>query len=758
VKPNSSNPALINWPSDFKLGDSGADPANWIKPGTVCLALFNNSATIVPFLALGIHQSTASTFFELDAASDLDQSVSAETILYGLSLVQAPNKPPPATIAINLGTLNNLLPTFHPAKKAELASRATTILAPKPSATAPIQTYKLLPCPLDWIEDLIDHPWNPVDLYRKLNETDFDDTALGRDSPATFFLNWARCAATATTTTIDATSVSALAINATIWPLDQAGTHIHKTACDFMVSQMELWHPPLGEHLDVALTPADLADARRRLNALDENFLRRRPEQNTDTTTTANMLAETARLISGFFQPMIEHQQTSTTTMAALAQQLLDHQATKLSLATDRISLPVKYNLLGWCGLQPDDDLPEIWIHFNASKKSDTPDFLTNDLWSTLKTIEPTFDDSILNHTLVTTIVHFRFAPQQKHLGLGPLVAAFRPQSDITTLEQQFLLQQDATSTTTQDMKRLQLRTPPPPADVASLTLLLHRWSCLLHALFGAACPLYTQLALIKQVLSEQNGYYTENARAFRFYVAPAILNELTKASNTFFTRRTSQTDVAQGLLPQVDLSRLYENIGRKHHFQDHGDIAQMYCSEDVWTARLQAQRHQFPSVMLPPLPLHPAGRPPQLQHGPDNISVLTSNTFGTRGTGPTNATRYGTNSTASSSQRPRIDPIDNPALDPKLRAALNDWKNRHRSENPSIDHLAMGLNTTKNDLITQANLTPTDCQRWALLGRCPGGERCQNRAHTTQIPSALAAALASCLETLPPEKRARSS
>jgi hypothetical protein len=111
----------------------------------------------------------------------LDQRGSAGTILYGLSLVQVTNKPPPSTIAISLGTLNNLLPTFHPAKKTELASRTTTFLAPKPSTTAPTQrTYKLLPwCPHDWIEDLTEHPWNPVDLYRKLNETDFDSTALG---------------------------------------------------------------------------------------------------------------------------------------------------------------------------------------------------------------------------------------------------------------------------------------------------------------------------------------------------------------------------------------------------------------------------------------------------------------------------------------------------------------------------------------------------------------------------------------------------
>ena len=112
VKPNSSNPALINWPPDFKL-DSGGDPATWIKPGTVCLALFNTSAIIVPFLALGIHQSNASTS-EPDASAELlDQTGSdGTTTLYGLSLIQTTNKAPPATIAINLGTLNNLLLCF----------------------------------------------------------------------------------------------------------------------------------------------------------------------------------------------------------------------------------------------------------------------------------------------------------------------------------------------------------------------------------------------------------------------------------------------------------------------------------------------------------------------------------------------------------------------------------------------------------------------------------------------------------------------
>jgi hypothetical protein len=211
---------------------------------------------------------------------------------------------------------------------------------------------------------------------------------------------------------------------------------------------MEVWHQPLGEPLYDALTPADLADACCRLNALDENFCDVTTSSKNDTTTAASMMAEMARLFSGFIQPILDHPQTSTAPMAALAQQILDHQATKLSLATDRICLPVKYNLLGWCGLQPDDDLPDVWIQFNASKKSNTPDFLTNDLWSNLKTIEPSFDDSILNHTLVTTIVPLQFALQQKHLGLGSLVAGFCPQSNITTLEQQFLLQQDAASTT----------------------------------------------------------------------------------------------------------------------------------------------------------------------------------------------------------------------------------------------------------------------------------------------------------------------
>jgi hypothetical protein len=382
---------------------------------------------------------------------------------------------------------------------------------------------------------------------------------------------------------------------------------------------------------------------------------------------------------------------------------------------THRLHFSQRWNILGWSQLPPDAPLPDFWQKFDESKSSKAVEIvITTDLFSRLREREPSFDRTVLNKTLITTIGDLTFVPTGKHLGLGPLATAFRNSMEIQRLDATYQLLQASTTTSLSDNQRTKLNTPIPPYTPEALSFVIRRHSCLLATLFTDSCPLVQALDGVYKSLCTKQGAYNENLTSFAQYTAPAILHELTKATSEFFESCPTEESVTLGIYPEVSFAWLLQHLAAGRSLSDYMNIPDMFYHPT----------HQKYSQQLPP---HPTSIAP-LPQLPTTIAT-------------------------KSPQALRIN-----AQHPEpLATAFRDWSTQHpHSAIPRIaDAVLDPLKIDREELTDKCNLTADDCIRYALWGSCSGP--C-NYKHTTQATPAteFMTSLCDTIRNMLPYKRRR--
>ncbi|KAG7342068.1 hypothetical protein IV203_007160 [Nitzschia inconspicua] len=696
----SHNPENITWPTTFTFTSSDH---TWIVPGQIFLAILNSNNIVCPILTLGIRQSA------LDSELGLH-------ILFGLTLTAHSSTSdaaaPPQLIRINLTSDANPARVCLAPKKA--LTPAVT-LAPPGSSPANTKTIpKLLPCPVEWITPFTQQATSASEAYHLtwIHDFDFDQPTV------TEFQAWTRAAATASET--DPT-ISALATNADLLPLDQLPTLEHDLQT-WLTDQVSHLDPVIQEAWTTAIATPSFAE--QRSGHQNNNPRSTSPPNPTNTpVSTTDIMAAITTMGDTFGDKLAaalqsQHQPPQAGLMPDQIVQLVAHinQMTQRNqvptqeqpIPAGRLSTEQRIALHGWSNLSPSEPLAEFWTHYDNTKTTGTLETtIKHHLFKPLQTAEPTFDSTILNKTLIATVSTQAFIPMGKNLGLGPLACVFRPRGEITKLDNNYALLQESKSVSVSDTQRTKLNTPVPPTDPTAFDGLLRRLIVLHATLFTERCPMVTQLTQLHTALCQRMGFYLERSPVFRASTAPAILATLTRAVTEFFEMIPTQSELDCDTYPTVPvLPTLLEKIKDGNTLEDMKDIPDMFFHPTVLK-----ERQQLP----PPPPAHSSGF--------SIISALTT---------PTKFSNQGNRSPALTT---RLNPNHHPAL----AAAVQSWKTSHpNSPLPRLRDILTCNKMDTNEALTTCNLAPTDCLRYVLLGSCVGTCSLNHPNHTNLPPEFL--------------------
>ncbi|KAG7346876.1 hypothetical protein IV203_005945 [Nitzschia inconspicua] len=658
----SHNPKNITWPTTFTFTSSDH---TWIVPGQIFLAILNSNNIVCPILTLGIRQSA------LDSELGLH-------ILFGLTLTAHSSTSdaaaPPQLIRINLTSDANPARVCLAPKKA--LTPAVT-LAPPGSSPANTKTIpKLLPCPVEWITPFTQQATSASEAYHLtwIHDFNFDQPTV------TEFQAWTRAAATASET--DPT-ISALATNADLLPLDQLPTLEHDLQT-WLTDQVSHLDPVIQEAWTTAIAAPSFAE---QWSGHQNNNPRSTSPPNPTNTpvSTTDIMAAITTMGDTFGDKLAaalqsQHQPPQAGLMPDQIVQLVAHinQMTQRNqvptqeqpIPAGRLSAEQRIALHGWSNLSPSEPLAEFWTHYDNTKTTGTLETtIKHHLFKPLQTAEPTFDSTILNKTLIATVSTQAFIPMGKNLGLGPLACVFRPRGEITKLDNNYA--------PFRNQNRCQ-------------------------------CPMVTQLTQLHTALCLQMEYYLERSPVFRASTAPAILATLTRATTEFFEMIPTQSELDCDTYPTVPvLPTLLEKIKDGNALEDMKDIPDMFFHPTVLKERQQ----------LPPPP------PARSRDGFSIISALTT---------PTKFSNQGNRS-------PALTTRPNPNHHPALAAAVQSWKTSHpNSPLPRLRDILTCNKMDTNEALTTCNLAPTDCLRYVLLGSCVGPCSLNHPNHTNLPPEFL--------------------
>jgi hypothetical protein len=305
-----------------------------------------------------------------------------------------------------------------------------------------------------------------------------------------------------------------------------------------------------------------------------------------------------------------------------------------------------------------------------------------------LKDVDGGLNERILHRGFIDCIVKLEFAPQPKQLGLGPLAFVSRQRDELMKIASYNLMMERATLITPSDVTKATLGPPAPPSTPNALVNCLAKMYRVLIYLFTAGCPLAVQLAAVSNALHTQEGMWETQATSAHFlkHTAPAILKAVTEETTAFFQSYATKQQLASDEYPRADLHWVVSLIRTGQSFT-------YPAIEDYFYS--QAAREQLKPSAIPALP-----KPPPLP------AQRTERRF-------------------------------NYDLDPRLKAALTQWKTQNNNGRITIGTMLLPLlGGDLETLSNQCRLAKDDCTRWALIGECSGGRNggpCKFK-HTTQI------------------------
>ena len=746
-RPTDQNRSNITWPEDFNFKNQQL--GTWTRPGKICLAIFNSDTTICPFILLGIRET------ELDKELGL-------RMLYGLTLTNqttSDGTPRLAPELVKINIASEAGPNLVSFATKEILKTVINFGSPGSAAANTHNVPKLIPSPHEWITFFTDTAYSAKELYETTQHMDFNQDQLGKSGTATLFVNWIRAAVTASRT--DPTT-SALSTKADFLSLDQV-PDLETDLQVWLRTQIADISPTLRTPWTAAISPPTAATATTHDNrtttmhndpapavqpALPAGTSDiTTPNANTTTDFLTAFAAMGDKLAATMGNKVATALQAQPNPASGLTPDQLVQVIANLTQMNQRNQIvpqepppPVsrlfpeqRSNLYGWSQLHDSEDLTPFWTQIDSAKSAKAVEIaIQYHLFPTLTTMEASFDKTILNKTLLTTIAEFAFVPLGKHLGLGPLACAFRPTTEITKLELNYQLLKDSTTVSVGDAQRVKLNTPTPPTDPASLAFLLRRLIALHKALFTPNCMLANHLNLLYEALCHKMGHYIENSHSFMHFTAPALLHALHNAISDFFEKHTTAEDIKAGLYPTISLTWLTEKITAGLPLDDTHNIPAMFYHPMVLK-----QRQQLP----------PAAPPRLMTNSLDGLSVVSALTSPTYLPG-----------TAGAARQPL--PVRTyPHHHATIASALTTWTQTHpNSPLPRLRDVLTTLKMDTNEALSLCNLGSTDCLRYVLLGTCGGRCNLTHTARPVNLPKEFIDQICVAIRDTRPLKRQRST